>query len=213
MKLRRSNFSYDFCQYSTQFLMHCTHKIVYDGLENIPEKGPALVLAKHQSYLDIIAEGMLLRTCKRRGSWLMKSGLPGVLEYLGGIKIQRLKDVNGNREKMRVQVHDAKQFNADSAEYIMWLYSQQEIVVVHPEGTRIPGKVGAIKKNMIEAAKEAESMYNLKIPLIPVGIEYLPSFPFSTVHISAGNPVDASAQGVEEIIKSEIGKLSYIKAR
>jgi 1-acyl-sn-glycerol-3-phosphate acyltransferase len=212
LKIKRNNAFYDFATVVCYGAYHIFHRVDYYGDWNVPKKGPALFLPKHQALRDIILEGIFLRyKCKRHSSWIMKAGLPGVLSMLGGIKVKRPRDMHKirDRQERRKALEEARDFNQRAMEYVEWLYTHGEIVVVHPEGTRNYKKMGNIRMDMIEHARQMQEKHKIQIPAVPVGIEYERLWtPQSKVCIRAGEPVDISDENIENIIHSEIKRLS-----
>lgn len=213
MKLKRNNRTYSICRpFTDAFILMC-HKIECHGRENIPKKGPALLLVKHQSNKDIPLEGYFLnKYCNRYGNWVMKASLPLIFEYIGGIRFKRLKDLKKirNREKRREELENAKSMNQNAMNYIEWLYKNNEIVVVHPEGKKYPGEIGEIKKSIISFTKQVQEKYGIEIPIIPIGIEYAGKGFRSKVYLRAGNPINFNSNNIEEIIYNEIKTLSNL---
>ena len=190
------------------------YHVSYHGAENIPEQGPALLVPKHLSYLDIIFEGIFLkRHCNRQGNWVMKSGLLGILKYLGGIKVMREQDIEKIQDpaERAKKKNDASIFNKQALDYCRFLYSQGELIVVHAEGTRTPGKVGELDRGMLVFTKLAERKLGIKIPVIPIGIEYERLWvPGSRVYIRAGKPIDCRTPNLAETVREEIRKQSNL---
>ncbi len=223
MKLRRSNWVYSVCSLPTSLGLNIFHRIEYSGVENIPKQGPAILLPKHQVLRDIPIEGLFLKyKCKRYGSWVMKASLPGLLYLLGGVPIHRPKDFKKKKErkdlpreeKMALKAERKRKFELsimDSMGYLEWLYTHGEIVVVHPEGTRYPNAMGGAKKTFIEHARQVERECGIKIPAIPVGIEY-ESFNTldSKVCLRAGEPLDLAMPDLVKVVMEEIRKLSNL---
>ncbi len=120
------------------------------GIENIPEKGGAIIAPNHQSFLDIpiVGSAMPRKMCtlgkkefieSRKGAWFYRR--------MGGIPIDRgstdLKD-------LRFAINALKQGN---------------LLLLFPEGTRsINGRVGYIRKGAIFLS------YKSLVPVVPVGI-------------------------------------------
>ena len=151
------------------------HRICLEGGEYLPREGPALLLPKHRAYRDIFLEGVLLyRVARRYGNYVMKVGLYGALEILGGVKIVRPKDVRRleDRQARKAQIQWAREKNQITLDYLTWLYGRGEIVVSHPEGMRFQDSMGAMQKEVVEHMLQAEGQLGLEIPIIPVGLEY-----------------------------------------
>ena len=77
MKYKRNKSIYNFLEkLVAEPFLHNLYKVSYQGAENIPESRPALIIPKHQSFFDILFEGIFLsKHCNRYGNWVMKSGL------------------------------------------------------------------------------------------------------------------------------------------
>ncbi|MCK4670301.1 MAG: 1-acyl-sn-glycerol-3-phosphate acyltransferase [Nanoarchaeota archaeon] len=170
-------------------VLHSYFDVEYSGEENIPEEGPVLLLPKHQALRDIVYEGILLRHWRGRYAyWVMKSGLPGILGLYGAVKIGRSLDLINLRKKIRVeknekkkkklkekfraQKEEAKGFKEELREKLKEFYRNGEVVVVHPEGTRSFGEMLDIENLAINFTREIEEECGIKVPAIPVGIEY-----------------------------------------
>lgn len=214
MRIKRSDTIYDICHALAKPIMHSYHKVQYEGAQHIPEQGPALVIAKHQSLQDIILEGIFLRTyCQRQGNWVMKSRLPGILKYLGGIKVKRPRDLPKDRKQRKKQIQGAKDQNKEANQYIEWLLQQGEIIVAHPEATRSPYRMAPFRKEIFTLAKRVQREHGIEIPVIPLGIEYDPSIwaPRSRVCVRAGKPSKAVTPGLADKVSKELYSLSNLQ--
>ena len=213
MKLKRNKTAYDFVSISVDIFMNLRYKIECSGSENIPNKGPVLLLPKHQTIADILIESIFLKKyCKRKGNWMMKSSLPGILDYIGGIKIKRPKDIRKikNREERMEVIIKAREDYKKIKDYTEFLYKNREIVVVHPEGTRKKGEMGQLKTELINFTKQIQEKYNMIIPAIPIGIEYVKSFPKSKIYLRAGKTLDITRPDLMDVLEQEIKKLSNL---
>jgi 1-acyl-sn-glycerol-3-phosphate acyltransferase len=151
------------------------HRIRTEGTEHLPRQGPALLLPKHCAYRDIPIEGVILyRETRRYANYVMKMGLWGVFELLGGVKIVRPKDIRRlkDREAKREEIRRARRANQRTLDYLAWLYSRGEVIVSHPEGMRYQKVMGPIQKEIIEHLLQVEEQLGASIPLIPIGIQY-----------------------------------------
>lgn len=214
MRVKRNNRLVDFILYTLTIpVMGSYYKIDYQGYGNIPKKGPALLLPKHQSYQDILIEGMFLKKADRYGNWVMKIGLPAVFEYIGGIGIMRAKDIikTKSKDRRRERAQKARIIEGKAKDYTEWLYKNNEIIVVHPEGTRKKGKVGNIQRYMIDFTRDVQNRLGIDIAVIPLGIEYESAWkPGSKVWVRAGEPIEANTPDISEIVKLEIKRLSNL---
>ena len=165
------------------------NRLVFEHGERIPALGPALILPKHCSYRDILVEGVLLhRATRRYANYVMKTGLSAFLELPGGVRIMRPKDIRRakDRDQRRRRLEEARRRNSDTIEYLAWLYRSGECVISHPEGTRHADSMGILQKEIVEHLVAVEQQSSIRVPMVPVGIEYVPTKPRSTIHFRVG---------------------------
>ncbi len=181
---RRNVFCYALAEYGTRFLDRFQFSIAYEGLDFIPKEGGALLVAKHQSGHDIPFESHALWKAGRYGNWLMKPTLPeGILRLVGGIPIHRMKDLHSiPKPERKAYLEAAKEQNALTSDYILSLFNEGEIVVVHPEGERVFGAMGKVRGEIIELADSA------RVPIIPLGISYRDAQTYGRVKVYVDRP-------------------------
>lgn len=129
----------------------------YEGVERIPEEGPAVLVANHRSYFDPIAMGFLLARRGRPVRFLGKKEVfdaPVVGEIvtaLGGIRVDR---GSGSEQPLQA-AQDA--------------LAAGELVAIMPEGTipRGPAFFDPVLKGRWGAVKLARAA---DVPLIPIGM-------------------------------------------
>ena len=164
-----------------------------EGAEYLPRTGTALILPKHRAYRDIILEGVqLYRATRRLATYVMKAGLYSLLEAPGGIKIVRPKDIRKikDRDARRSLIKGAREKNQKTLDYLAWLYRGGELVVSHPEGMRFQDEMGSLQKEIVEHALHVEKTHGLRIPIIPIGLEYESfSRPLSRIFFRVGEPI------------------------
>lgn len=151
------------------------HRLAVEGDCNLPREGPALILPKHCAYRDILLEGVLLyRITRRYANYIMKVGLWGILEWMGGVKVVRPKDIRriADREQRRAEIRRARAANQQMQSYLDGLYQRGELVVSHPEGMRYQDELGPLQKEVVEHLVQAEERLGMRVPLIPIGLEY-----------------------------------------
>ena len=151
------------------------HRLAVEGGRNLPREGPALILPKHCAYRDILLEGVLLyRFTRRYANYIMKVGLWGILELMGGVKVVRPKDIRriADREQRRAEIRRARAANQQMQAYLDGLYQSGELVISHPEGMRYQDKLGPLQKEVVEHLVQAEERLGMRVPLIPIGLEY-----------------------------------------
>lgn len=173
------------------------HRLVVEGGRNLPREGPALILPKHCAYRDILLEGVLLyRIVQRYANYVMKVGMWGILEWPGGVKVVRPKDIRriADREQRRAEIRRARAANQQMQDYLYGLYQCGELVVSHPEGMRYQDKLGPLQKEIVEHLVQAEERLGMRVPLIPIGLEYA-SFvrPGARVYFRVDEPLYADS--------------------
>ena len=151
------------------------YRLSVEGGHHLPREGPGLLLPKHCAYRDPLVEGVLLyRIARRYATYIMKVGVWGVSEWCGGLKVVRPKDVRriADRQQRRAEIARARAANQQMQDYLDRLYRHGELVVSHPEGTRYRDELGPLKKEVIEHLVQAEKRWGMRVPLIPIGLEY-----------------------------------------
>ena len=192
------------------------HRITMEGAEHLPRTGTALILPKHRAYRDIILEGVqLYRATRRLATYVMKAGLYSPLEAPGGVKIVRPKDIRRikDRDARRALVREAREKNQKTLDYLAWLYRGGELVISHPEGMRFQDEMGILQKEIVEHAQRVEKSHGMRIPIIPIGLEYESfSRPLSRVFFRVGEPLFSNEHAdfteLMGVIETRIRKLS-----
>lgn len=131
--------------------------ITFEGIENIPTDGPALVVFNHRSYFDPTVMGLVVAKAGRSIRGLGKKEVFDVpiagriMKALGGIRVER---ASGSDEPLR---HAAKALEGG------------ELVMMAPQGTipRGPAFFDPELKGRWGAAKLAAMT---GVPVIPIGI-------------------------------------------
>jgi hypothetical protein len=138
----------------------------YRHTERLPDNHGVL-LVKHQSFLDIVMIGTMLHAIQGRyAHHVMKSSLPGLLGYLGGICLVRAKEA-------RKDPLAARATNDLAYRQIAGHLNTDGLIVVYPEGHRNWGTMGELKREGIERLVEMQTP-DFRIPFSPVGIQYGP---------------------------------------
>lgn len=192
------------------------HRLEVSGAERLPRCGAALLLPKHRYYRDILVEGVVLhRATGRYASYVMKVGLSGALEWMGGVKIVRPKDIRQlrDRDERRRRIAWAREKNRQTLDYLAGLYRAGELVVSHPEGRRCPDAMGPLQGEILEHLRLVEQESGLRVPLIPIGLHYeRVNAPRSAVHIRVGEALYADAfadlGALQQAVGERIAELS-----
>ncbi len=152
-----------------------------------------LLLPRHHRNLDICHEGIALHELMGRTTYqVMKPSLPisGLLTRIGGIPIPRGKDIKKlDREARKKAIAEYKEKSNQVWETIADLVGNGEIVTIHPEGTRNPGKPGKINHSVLEKIIEVEQKNNYTIPCIPLDTQYEQGGLRTKVHMRFGEPI------------------------
>jgi 1-acyl-sn-glycerol-3-phosphate acyltransferase len=206
MKIRRSDILYHLVRRICDLSFRAVYKVRIRGRENIPPRGPAIILPKHQFWSDIPIVGMALR---RPVNYIAKHELfiyPGARQFisaLGGIPLNRLNPIK----------------SIDSFRYVEQLLRNGEFIVLFPEGTYYPDTMGRGKyrfiRRILQMQEKTGADEGKAIPFIPVGIRYEKRALKPAVSVQIGAPLfapgDADPQEFTDRIMERIGSLSGIK--
>jgi len=168
------------------------HRRRAEGAEHIPEEGGALIVANHQSYLDI---PLISSTTRRHVAFVARDTLADsrvlkfVMRECGAVLIRRGV---GDRAALR-----AMQEHLDRG----------DLVAIFPEGTRsADGSVGEFRGGALLAARKA------RVPIVPAAIRgmhgvwprerRLPGPGRLGIRFSA--PVDPRAPGALEAVRGAV---------
>lgn len=142
--------TYHICREASRLYMVLRHRRRVEGLEHLPASGGALIVANHQSLLDIplIASGprrhvsFVARRTLARSPWLAF-----VMRECGAVLIDR---GSADRAAMREMVEHLE---------------RGDLVSIFPEGTRsADGSLGEFKGGALLAARRA------RVPIVPAAI-------------------------------------------
>lgn len=181
---------YDFVHPLAPELLKVTgSRVIYHGLENLPEQKGVLFVGNHQSYLDI---PVLLGVMEAPTAFVSKKSV-GKKPFLGPI-LDMLGCVSIDRENLRQSLTAIKEASQR--------LTQGLNMVIFPEGTRSQGpEIAEFKKGSIKAATMVGA------PIVPFrlenvyaifegnkGIKVKPS----EVHVYFGEPIDVAAMSKAE---------------
>jgi 1-acyl-sn-glycerol-3-phosphate acyltransferase len=165
-----------------------------DGKEKLPQKSSFILLPKHQRWEDI---PLLALAVPRPLYYVAKYELftnclsNWYLRSVGGIPLNRQRPLESRR----------------SIKALIEFLKKGEGIVVFPEGTYYRGRMGRGQTGMVRLI-----LSRLKLPFIPVGINYSRQGARTLVHIRFGNAFygDSSASANEFLdrIMKEIAQLS-----
>ncbi len=147
-----------------------------EGTENIPEKGPFVLLPKHQRWEDIPILGL---ATPRPLYYVAKYELfrnpiiAWFLRSLGGIPLNRQRPME-SRQHINSMVD---------------LLRIGEGLVIFPEGTYYRENMGTGRSGLIKLI-----LARMSPPFIPIGIRYLKGGPKTLIRINIGRPFFAGAE-------------------
>lgn len=171
-------------------------RVVYHGLENLPEDRSFYIIANHQSYFDIPT---IMRVMDRPTAFIAKNSLSKVpllhrwLENLGCLYLDR----DDARQAVTIMKQAAEQME------------QGMNMVIFPEGTRSKGKqTHEFRRGSLKPA------FLAKVPIVPVMLdgtanifEANPGFAVrpAEVHVYVGRPIETA-----EMSRTEQKELSGV---
>src|SRR5262245_7327462 len=136
--------------YPCGVLFMLTNGLRVEGSRRIPRTGPVLIVANHQSYLDIILCGL---ACPRRAYFLARKSL---------WKNRLLGWIMDHFQRIAV---DTTGFSRAGLDGVLDYLKKWRVVVVYPEGERThDGKLGALKPGISLLIRK------VKAPIVPIGI-------------------------------------------
>ena len=165
-------------------------RIIYHGLENLPEKPGALYVSNHQSLFDIV---VILAVMEYPTAFVNKKELEKTI-FVGQL-MHNIGCVWMDRNDLRQSLEAIKQASERLREGLN--------MVIFPEGTRSKnGQMGEFKKGSLKAATMAGA------PVVPVritssirdilennkGIKIVPQ----EVHVYFGEPIDVASMTRKE---------------
>ncbi|MBW1798167.1 MAG: 1-acyl-sn-glycerol-3-phosphate acyltransferase [Deltaproteobacteria bacterium] len=181
-------------KYTGRILLSPFFRLKTDGTENLPRNSAFILLPKHQRWEDI---PLLALATPRPLYYVAKYELftnplsNWYLRSVGGIPLNRQRPLESRR----------------SIKALIEFLKEGEGIVVFPEGTYYRGRMGPGQTGMVRLI-----LSRLKVPFIPVGINYSRKGARTLVRIRFGNAIygDSSAPANEFLdrIMKEIAQLS-----
>ena len=173
-------------------------RLKVSGLQNLPHNSAFILLVKHQRWEDI---PLVSIASTRPLYYIAKHELfqnfvtNWFFTALGGIPLNRQRPLESRR----------------FLQTAIKLLKEGEGIVIFPEGTYYRGRMGPGQIGMVKFV-----LTRLKLPFIPVGINYTTASRRTDVRINFGKPYQAdSTQAAEELVKRmmvEIADLSGFPA-
>jgi 1-acyl-sn-glycerol-3-phosphate acyltransferase len=157
--MKRTPFVYFITKKIAQFVFSIFYRIEMRKEEILPEKGPVIILPKHQYWTDIPILGivftpLLYFVAKRE---LFKYPLiRSYLYLLGGIPVDRQQTIR----------------TLNSFKSLVSLLKADEKIVIFPEGTYFRNGVGSGKSRLLQMILSFQDELKYRIAFVPVGIRY-----------------------------------------
>ncbi len=193
---------YRFCREVLRHTWARLHPVQVEGLENLPASGPAIICPKHQRWEDILAVGVALPPLLyyiAKAELFVTPFQREFLRALGGMPV--------DRQNPRATLSSFRQ--------LFPLLQQNAYVVLFPEGTYVPGRVGPGRHRLVQMLLKLRERNGLgPLPFVPVGLTYEPRPQSSgwSVKVRVGKPLSAPGAGqapaFTQGIMEEIARLS-----
>jgi 1-acyl-sn-glycerol-3-phosphate acyltransferase len=146
----RSYLLYEACYWAFQALATLGLSYRFEGRRNVPRRGPALLVANHESFLDPVLVGM---ASSRQICYLARKTL--FTNRFFGAYLRTVRSVPVDQEGV------AK----EGLKTVLELLKAGEVVLIFPEGERTwTGEMQPLKPGVQLLVKRAQ------VPIIPVGV-------------------------------------------
>jgi 1-acyl-sn-glycerol-3-phosphate acyltransferase len=197
--VKRNSLVYSITKRTAQMVFSIFDNLEIERKETFPDHGPAIILPKHQYWMDIpivsLSFSPLLYFVAKRE--LFK--YPLIRHYLslaGAIPVDRKQSIR----------------TLDSFKNLLSLLRAGERIVIFPEGTYFREIVGSGKSRLLQMILRFQKELNCRIPFIPVGIRYGKRMRWRRrVEICIGHPLyaekESDATSLTHQVMEEISRL------
>jgi len=158
--MKRSQLVFRLTRVVSSLVLPSRFEVLIQGLDHLPEKGPALLIPKHQRWWDVPLIGHyvprpLYFLAKEE---LFRSPLPRYfISRLGGVPVDR-----------RAPLKSLKTFRS-----LVPLIREEAFLVLFPEGTYFPGTMGPGHWRLIRMLLGFQGKQDLPpLSFLPMGIRY-----------------------------------------
>lgn len=202
--LRRKDGFYRFVRSLSFYYISLRYRFRVEGQEHIPRHGPVIILPKHQRWIDIPVVAISLTfPCHyiAKKELFEKPMLREFIKWLGGVPLDRQQPIK----------------YLDSFRYLDHLLLSGETIVIFPEGTYFPEKMGAGKHRLIQKLLKVQKEMQVAgerfaMPFIPMGIHYGKAGPRPKLLVKIGRALycenSARANEFIKVIMESIAGLS-----
>ncbi len=197
--MKRNSIVYSLTKKVARLVLPFFYQIETETKGSFPEKGPVVILPKHQYWTDIPLVGLALPP---RLYFVAKKELfrfPLLRHYIslgGGIPVDRERTIR----------------TLDSFKKLLTLLKANEAIVIFPEGTYFRNIVGKGKSRLLRMILKYQGELKQKIPFIPIGIRYGERKGWRRrVRLSIGSPLyaesESDAVSLTDRVMEEISRL------
>lgn len=155
----RNRFVYLLTRKIAHLVFSALYQIKIHETSPIPQKGPLIILPKHQYWTDIPIVSLAFRPLLYFMAKRELFHYPIVRKYLsllGGIPLDRQRTLR----------------TLDSFKFLITLLKSGEKIVIFPEGTYYREGVGPGKSRLLQMILKVQGELKLRVPFLPVGIRY-----------------------------------------
>ncbi len=182
-----------------QFVFSLFYRLEIDRKEILPDRGPAIILPKHQCWMDIPIVSLSFRPLLYFVAKRELFRYPLIRDYLsllGGIPVDRKQSIR----------------TLDSFKNLLSFLRAGEKIVIFPEGTYFREIVGSGKSRLLQMILGFQEELNGRIPFIPMGIRYGERVGWrKRVEIRIGPPLfaekESEAVSLTQRVMEEISRL------
>jgi 1-acyl-sn-glycerol-3-phosphate acyltransferase len=157
--MRRNSLIYVVTRWIARIVFSFFYRIETEKEEVLPDRGPVIILPKHQYWTDIPIISLTIRPLLHFVAKRELFKYPLIRNYLfllGGIPVDR-------RQTIRT---------LNSFRSLLSLLRDGEKIVIFPEGTYFRSGVGSGKSRLLRMILGFQEELQYRIPFVPVGIRY-----------------------------------------
>lgn len=197
--MKRSSLVYSITKGLARFIFSIFYRFEIERKEVLADRGPAIILPKHQCWMDIPIVSLSFRPLLYFVAKRELFRYPLIRHYLsllGGIPVDRKQSIR----------------TFDSFKNLLSLLRAGEKIVIFPEGTYFREIVGSGKSRLLQMILGFQEELNDRIPFIPMGIRYGERVGWrKRVEIRIGHPLfaekESEALSLTQRVMEEISRL------
>lgn len=157
--VKRNSLVYSITKRIARLVFSIFYQIEIEWKEVFPDRGPVIILPKHQYWTDIPIVSLSFKSLLHFVAKKELFEYPLIRNYLsllGGIPVDRKQSIR----------------SLDSFKYLLFLLRAGERIVIFPEGTYFREAVGSGKSRLLQMILGFQDELKYRIPFVPVGIRY-----------------------------------------